>query len=144
MSFKDPRVLAPVPEGDVTAMRAALTKVAGFIDDPIADVRFSPEDDDSSPRSVTIQVRDRLNKPWAGRWVLFLSFSTTQWGSDATQTVAISGAASVTEIASNAAYIVVTESDGSCLAEIGGISAEYYITASVIGRAQLSPAVELS
>ena len=124
-------------------MRLALTQVAGFIDNPIADVLVTPEETETSPRTITIQVRDRLNVNWKGRWWVRVAFGSTEWERDGSLTITITSAAISIPIVADQVYDLLTNSDGTATLTIDGADDTYYLTSTVLGRAQ-SSSVEIA
>lgn len=143
--FEDSRVLQSKPDvGNTNNLRLFAQQLAGFIDNPIADVRFTPEDVTASPRSVTVQVRDRLGEPWKARWWVLLMFGDAAFDTTATQTISFTGGAVAIEIKPDQVYLAMTDANGSIALTIAGSADDYFITASVVGRAQSSGAVPVT
>lgn len=136
MAFRDQRVFQSDVRETSRDVRHAFGDVAAFIDNPIASVKFSPEVDTLSPRTVTITVRDRLDVPWRARWVLLVCISSSEYSSSNTQGVAMLTGNLVMQSANKETLTIITQADGTCSFEIYSPSTTRYVTCTVLGRAQ--------
>lgn len=137
MSFDDTRVMSHGADvHDADDMRMAMTRVAGFIDNPIADVKITPAASTASPRTINIQVRDRLNEAWKGRWWVRLAFGASEWAVGGGQTITVTSAGASVVIVVDQVYDILTNADGTIALQLAAAAGTRYFTASVIGRAQ--------
>lgn len=144
MPFNDSRTLTPIDgkKPDDIALFAA--RVASLIDNPIADVKITPETDTTSPRTVTIQVRDRHGDVWKGRWWVRVMVGDAEYGSLGTHTVALVTGEQMLNLAPDRVVDILTTSDGSASFSIAASAGTRYVTASIIGRAQSSGTVSIT
>lgn len=137
MAFDEAKVMpSDIDAKSVQAVALAFSQLAGFIDNPIADVRISAETPTASPRTVTIQVRDRLNNPWPGRWWVKVLVGTTAFDAGGTHTVTWTSGAVVLVLSPDESYLCLTNSDGSLELTLAAAAGTRHFTASVVGRAQ--------
>lgn len=136
MAFKDQRVFQSDVRENQRDVRHAFGSVAAFIDNPIANVKFSPETTTSSPRTVTITVRDRLDVQWKARWVVLVCISSSEYSSSNTQSVSILTGNLIMQSVNRETMTLITEADGTCSFEIYSPSTTRYVTCTVLGRAQ--------
>lgn len=121
--------------------------VARYFDEAQARPKFTAgEEDDPDPddRVITLQVLDRLGRPWQRRWAVLIWISETAGGPPmATQTVAGFGGGTVLdEILTDATYLILTEADGSAEFTVNATGAETrFFNGIVLGQAATSPPV---
>jgi len=144
MAFNDIRVMRSDIKPDPGDIRLAFTNLAGFLDNPIADVRITAETPTASPRTVTLTVRDRLDVPWQGRWVLLVMVGDTSYQQDGTHTLTIAAANTVAELVADKCYILLTDSDGTVDIDIAAAAGSKRVSASVVGRMQVSTAITIT
>lgn len=145
MSFTDARVLSPNTTSSPDEVRVALSRIAGFIDNPIADVSITPIASTTTPRKVTLQVRDRLNNPWKARWIVWVMVGPTQWSISASgaQTVVLVTGHALVQVVTGALLRGVTNSSGILEFTID-TTGSVWVTVDVEGRAQSSTEVVIS
>lgn len=145
MSYNEARVMTHAPDsGNADELRLALTRIAGFIDNPIADVSITPETTATSPRLVTFQVRDRLNVAWKARWWVEIMVGTSEYDAGGTQTLTIVTGAVMVQIVPDVLVRCLTDANGVVALNVAAAAGTRYITASVVGRAQSSGAVSIT
>jgi hypothetical protein len=138
MAFREPRVLTPdVNVVDQAALRLFIRQLAGHFDDPPADVRFKPETTTASPRSIEIQVQDRLGNAWKGRWLILVVVGTAAYaGSAGTHTITASDGL-ILETLTSGALLCLTDADGLLTLDVAATGpTTRHIMASIVGRAQ--------
>lgn len=144
MSLDPSRTLpAEFDERQPGALRMFAARVAGLIDTPIAHVLITPEAATASPREVGLQVRDRLDEPWADRWTLLVLIGTAAYAAGGTQTVTWTVGSPV-EVIADEVYLVVTDSQGAAVLELDAAAGTRHVTAVVLGRADASGAITIT
>lgn len=144
MAFGDARVLsADVLTSRPDAMRLLVAQLAGFIDNPLADLLITPEATTASPRKVAFQVRDRIDEPWPGRWWLLLAFGSAEFTLGTGQTLTVVTGSGF-ELAADSVLLVLTDATGLAEVEIDAAAGNRHVTASVVGRAQASGAIAIT
>lgn len=117
-----------------------------WFDTPIAGVGITADTEGThgaNTRRFSIQVKDRLRKDWAGRWVVLVWVSETDGGDPSAtgNTVAVvAGTYTVQTVTANAVYVLLTDANGSAAFDltIAG-TASRYVNGIVIGKAESKP-----
>lgn len=109
-----PSVLGHPPPGLPPAVAQYLTRVAGFIDQPIADGAVSVGAEAANVRRFTLEVVNRLDRPRPGRWLVLVWLAETAYGAPGgTQTTSFNAGTVVEELAADQAWVVLTDADGA-------------------------------
>jgi hypothetical protein len=144
MAFSDIRVMRSDVKPDAADIRLAFTNLAGFLDNPLADLRITAETPTASPRTVTLAVRDRLDVPWPGRWLVLFTVGETAYKQDGTHTITVPTDNIVATLVADKCYLIVTDSSGSVSIDIAAAAGTRKVSASVIGRMQASAALTIT
>lgn len=111
--------LLPTPRGtrdDLIDMHTALERV---VDKPLRRAPATIGAEVANTRTITLQVRDRINRPVTGRFVVELWISTSSGGGPGgTQTVSVSSGTIMQTIAANQQYELLTAADGTLAIDI--------------------------
>lgn len=107
------RVLQPVVGNDPVRSADAFRRIAGFIDDPIAHCSHVAGTEAANVIRVTLQVRDRLDVVWPGRWLVWVFITATENGDPvATQTVTFNSGSVLETVLIDGVWRVVTTTAG--------------------------------
>lgn len=108
------RVLQPAGGvGDPVRSADMFRRIAGFIDDPIAHCSHVAGTEAANVIRVTMQVRDRLEVPWAGRWLVWVIITATENGDPvATQTVTFNSGTVLETVLVDGVWRVITTTAG--------------------------------
>ncbi len=89
-------------------------------DDPTGVVTVEAGAEVANVRELTLQVRDRLGKPWPGRWLVWFFLSPTENGdpSASGNSVAVTTGTIFQAVIADAAYQVLTDEDGKIVVEL--------------------------
>lgn len=128
--------------------QAVLQQVRTWFDTPIATcVVTAGAEDGSSKRRITVQVVDRLKRPWAGRWLVWIFLSTTAAGDpDGTgNTVAFVSGSVQEEIVVNGEWSILSDADGQVVFDVtvSGTAARF-VGSLVLGQPQPSAQLDWS
>lgn len=120
-------------------VQAFAQQVRSHIDNARAELTVSAGDEDgSSVRAFTLQVVDRLKKPWAGRWRFWVYVAAASGGdpSAAGNTVVWTTGAVLQAVTANALYHAVTDDQGRAAFTLtpGAGAATRYLMADIDGQ----------
>lgn len=90
-------------------------RVAEYFDRQIGQLDVAVDSQVGDVREVVLQVQDRRRRTLAGRWLVAFYVSATSGGApDATDnTVTVTGGVVLSALIADAAYLVLTDADGS-------------------------------
>jgi hypothetical protein len=117
-----------------------LALVRSHFDTPIALPSVSAAEEKTDARTITLQVVDRLRKPWKGLWLVELYLATTATGEPGgTQTVAFSTGNVTETIRPNQHWRVQTDTLGRIVFDVTITgAASRFVIATVLGRYRAS------
>lgn len=117
-----------------------LALVRSQFDTPIALTTASAGAEAADARSVTVQVVDRLFKPWKGLWLVELYLSTTATGAPGgTQTVSFTAGNVLETIRPNQHWRVCTNTLGVLSLDVTIVgAASRYVLGAVLGKYRAS------
>ena len=124
----------------------ALRQIQTHFDSPIASgVVTAGAEDGSSKRRITVQVVDRLKRPWQARWLVWVFLATSPTGapSGSGNTVAfVSGDVLMTTVV-NGMWLVMADADGRIVFDVtvAGVASRYVGTQPDAGIPVVSSAV---
>lgn len=121
-------------------------KLLTLFDRPVAEASVSAAAQAGPTRRVTIQVRDRIRKAWAGRWRVHV-YVTAAPDADpgGTQTVALVSGSALETFVPNVRWMFLTDTDGKVVLDLtlAGVGMRF-VYADVVGKPAGSDALSWS